>query len=103
MRLCPVCGSESRVYDGRSTGPAFRRRRRCLSCDERWTTYEIPASTVSAMVEFAAAAASLADVSSKASGLSAVLCQAIEDYDVMLYQTPEAVSVTKRKRVKRDG
>ncbi len=40
---CPSCGhSEDRVVDSRSTreGAATRRRRECLQCSHRYTTYE---------------------------------------------------------------
>ena len=40
---CPFCGnSETKVLDSRNTdsGSAIRRRRECLSCQERFTTYE---------------------------------------------------------------
>ena len=40
---CPVCGyPESKVLDSRPTeeGSAIRRRRECLSCQKRFTTYE---------------------------------------------------------------
>lgn len=40
---CPFCAySDSRVLESRSTeeGSAIRRRRECLSCRERFTTYE---------------------------------------------------------------
>ena len=40
---CPFCGhSESKVVDSRtsSDGNAIRRRRECLSCERRFTTYE---------------------------------------------------------------
>jgi transcriptional repressor NrdR len=40
---CPVCGfEEDKVVDSRSTreGRAIRRRRECLSCGRRFTTYE---------------------------------------------------------------
>lgn len=40
---CPFCGyRDSRVLESRSTeeGSAIRRRRECLSCRERFTTYE---------------------------------------------------------------
>ena len=40
---CPFCGySESRVIDSRPTdeGNSIRRRRECLSCGSRFTTYE---------------------------------------------------------------
>lgn len=41
---CPFCGySESRVIDSRPAeeGSSIRRRRECLSCQKRFTTYEI--------------------------------------------------------------
>ena len=40
---CPFCGyTESRVIDSRPTdeGEKIRRRRECLSCQKRFTTYE---------------------------------------------------------------
>ena len=40
---CPYCGySESKVVDSRPTedGSKIRRRRECLNCDKRFTTYE---------------------------------------------------------------
>ncbi|MBN2037770.1 MAG: transcriptional repressor NrdR [Chitinispirillaceae bacterium] len=40
---CPFCGSEKdKVVDSRSSkdGSAVRRRRECLRCEERFTTYE---------------------------------------------------------------
>jgi transcriptional repressor NrdR len=40
---CPWCGhEESKVIDSRpaETGGAIRRRRQCLSCDRRFTTFE---------------------------------------------------------------
>lgn len=40
---CPFCGhSDTQVLDSRVSeeGDAIRRRRRCLSCDKRFTTYE---------------------------------------------------------------
>lgn len=40
---CPYCGHpESKVVDSRATdeGCAIRRRRECLSCERRFTTYE---------------------------------------------------------------
>jgi transcriptional repressor NrdR len=41
---CPACGSpESKVIDSRPTdeGEKIRRRRECMSCAKRFTTYEI--------------------------------------------------------------
>lgn len=39
---CPACGgSETAVTDSRGTGRGeIRRRRRCLACNTRFTTYE---------------------------------------------------------------
>lgn len=38
---CPVCGAqESGVIDSRSLGEVVRRRRKCLACGARFTTYE---------------------------------------------------------------
>jgi transcriptional repressor NrdR len=39
--LCPNClKSETRVLDSRDDGKAIRRRRECLKCKNRFTTYE---------------------------------------------------------------
>ena len=41
---CPFCGcEESKVIDSRPTdeGERIRRRRECISCQKRFTTYEI--------------------------------------------------------------
>lgn len=47
---CHHCGSrETEVLDSRNTGHGRRRRRGCLTCSERWTTYEIEAETLMAM------------------------------------------------------
>ena len=38
---CPSCEhAESKVIDSRTAGDAIRRRRECLSCTERFTTFE---------------------------------------------------------------
>ena len=38
---CPYCGfDESKVIDSRPTEENIRRRRECLSCQKRFTTYE---------------------------------------------------------------
>jgi len=38
---CPFCGfSDSKVIDSRDVNDSIRRRRQCLSCDSRFTTYE---------------------------------------------------------------
>ena len=39
--LCPYCGhNDSRVIDSRDAGDGIRRRRECLQCGLRFTTYE---------------------------------------------------------------
>ena len=39
--LCPFCGHEdSKVIDSRDSGDGVRRRRECLRCGLRYTTYE---------------------------------------------------------------
>ena len=39
---CPVCGNlVSKVIDSRPTDSEIRRRRECLSCGRRFTTYEV--------------------------------------------------------------
>ena len=45
---CPYCGeTESKVIDSRPTddGERIRRRRECLSCQKRFTTYEVIETT----------------------------------------------------------
>ena len=38
---CPYCGhSDSRVIDSRDAGDGIRRRRECVECERRYTTYE---------------------------------------------------------------
>jgi transcriptional repressor NrdR len=37
---CPYCGSDSRVLDSRGGKETVRRRRECLTCTRRFTTYE---------------------------------------------------------------
>jgi transcriptional repressor NrdR len=38
---CPFCGhSDSKVIDSRDVNDGIRRRRQCLQCNERFTTYE---------------------------------------------------------------
>lgn len=38
---CPFCHQDNdKVVDSRASGPAIRRRRECLACERRYTTYE---------------------------------------------------------------
>lgn len=44
--ICPFCNYEnSRVLDSRTTGASIRRRRECLACSKRFTTYETVETT----------------------------------------------------------
>ena len=39
---CPYCGhTESKVIDSRPTDEKKRRRRECMNCQKRFTTYEV--------------------------------------------------------------
>lgn len=39
---CPFCGyEEAKVIDSRPTDEKIRRRRECLKCEKRFTTYEV--------------------------------------------------------------
>ena len=43
---CPACGHQrSRVVDTRAQGARIYRRRECLHCGHRYTTYEYRAAT----------------------------------------------------------
>ena len=37
---CPYCGKNTRVTDKRNSPEGVRRRRECLKCEKRFTTYE---------------------------------------------------------------
>ena len=39
--ICPLCGSNTKVTDSRYLRRGWWRRRECLSCQNRHTTYEI--------------------------------------------------------------
>ncbi|MDR2073960.1 MAG: transcriptional regulator NrdR [Oscillospiraceae bacterium] len=42
---CPFCNSDSKVVESRSSDERTRRRRRCVSCGKRFTTYEMIENT----------------------------------------------------------
>jgi transcriptional regulator NrdR family protein len=48
---CPTCGSSrNKVLDSRNVDRESRRRRReCVVCDRKWTTYETNMANVDAM------------------------------------------------------
>lgn len=39
--ICPECGSESKVKDSRDNHRSTYRRRECLGCAHRWSTFEV--------------------------------------------------------------
>ena len=39
--ICPACQAASHVLDSRPVKNKLRRRRECLACQYRWTTYEM--------------------------------------------------------------
>lgn len=49
MRKCPKCGSRSEVIDSRETENSIRRRRGCIKCSSRWTTFEMSAGDARAL------------------------------------------------------
>ncbi len=55
---CPFCGTDdTRVIDSRlaDEGDQVRRRRRCVACDERFTTYEVAELTMPRVIKSNAA------------------------------------------------
>ena len=38
---CPVCGGDTIVLDSRPRPDTVHRRRKCLNCDHRFSTYEV--------------------------------------------------------------
>lgn len=52
--MCPLCGSRTEVVDSRSDykiANAIYRRRRCIKCDHKFTTYELPKSEYKKLFE----------------------------------------------------
>ena len=48
--ICPQCGvPRARIVDTRPSPRGRRRRRKCIVCDHRWTTLEIPEELMDAM------------------------------------------------------
>ena len=49
---CPFCGyTESKVIDSRPTDTSIRRRRECLSCEKRFTTFEVVESVQTIVIK----------------------------------------------------
>lgn len=52
-KQCPKCSSESvKVTDSRFDAGPIRRRRCCLNCEHRWTTYEIREDDMRTLIEY---------------------------------------------------
>lgn len=47
---CPSCGKPSLVLDTRTVGGYVRRRRKCETCPEKWSTLEIHIDQARAIV-----------------------------------------------------
>jgi len=88
MILCPVCASPSAVIDSRHASGVCRRRRKCKACNQRWTTYEVPASFVALAKELN----KIQSVLTQSTQTLADLALLVEDYDL----SPNADSLPKR-------
>lgn len=42
---CPKCSADTKVYDTRARNNEIWRRRKCLACSHRFTTWEVNASS----------------------------------------------------------
>jgi transcriptional repressor NrdR len=92
---CPFCGgTETKVIDSRfaSEGDQIRRRRECLECVERFTTYEIAELTLPRMVKRDASREPFSE-----DKLRQGLLRALEKRPVSMEQVEEAISRIKRR------
>lgn len=92
---CPFCsGSETKVVDSRfaSEGDQIRRRRECLECQERFTTYEIAELTLPRMVKRDASREAFSEQK-----LRQGLLRALEKRPVSMEQVEDAISRIKRR------
>lgn len=92
---CPFCsGPETKVIDSRfaNEGDQIRRRRECLECQERFTTYEVADLVLPRMIK--------RDTSREAfneNKLRQGLLRALEKRPVNIEQIEEAISRIKRR------
>jgi transcriptional regulator NrdR family protein len=77
---CPICKFGSKVTESRRNNTAVRRRRECVKCGERWTTYEVPSAFMAFAVEAATAVGKLGDLQYAAEQVRSMA----EDYDINL-------------------
>lgn len=92
---CPFCnGTETKVVDSRfaNDGDQIRRRRECLECQERFTTYEVPELTFPRMVKQDASREAFNEQK-----LRQGLLRALEKRPVSAEQIEDALSRIKRK------
>ena len=49
--VCKRCGGDSAVLDTRSSGDEVKRRRKCVSCGHRWSTFETTSRDISTHIK----------------------------------------------------
>jgi hypothetical protein len=90
--LCPECGGDSVVRDSRQIAKTHRRRRECLSCRQRFTTYEIPSTAMAVFLELQRLSGVLDTLRGNLASLGATTDAIIEDLnlqdDPSLHQLP---------------
>lgn len=94
---CPFCGeTETKVVDSRfaSEGDQVRRRRECLQCEERFTTYETVELTMPRMVKRDASREAFHEEK-----LRQGILRALEKRPVSMEKVEEAISRLKRRLV----
>ncbi len=94
---CPFCGADdSKVVDSRlsAEGDAIRRRRSCVECNERFTTYETAELTLPRLIK-RDQSRSLFDEDKLRSGL----LKALEKRPVSIDAVDSAVQVVKRRLI----
>lgn len=94
---CPFCGADdSKVVDSRlsAEGDAIRRRRSCVECSERFTTYETAELTLPRLIK-RDQSRSLFDEDKLRSGL----LKALEKRPVSIDAVDSAVQVIKRRLI----
>lgn len=92
---CPFCnGTETKVIDSRfsNEGDQVRRRRECLECEERFTTYETAELTLPRMVKRDASREAFSEHK-----LRQGLLRALEKRPVSMEQIEDAISRIKRR------
>lgn len=92
---CPFCGADdTRVVDSRlaNDGDQVRRRRRCVACDERFTTYEVAELTMPRVIKSNNAREPFSE-----DKLRAGIMRALEKRPVTIEQIESALSHIRKK------